>query len=337
MTTTTSSVLNAKAPAATPAPIAARPPRYARVRRAVNIRLTEDDQCIMREVYMHRFIRSTHIEKLLPSKGSKNLQHRLRLLFDAGYLDRIREDAPAGENPPMVYALGNRGAEVLGIRRPGVNWSDKNRVYGSRQLKHALLLTEITVAIRWSCFNHEFRFISSTEIFEDAPESTQQLPRPFQWKVSVQRTGMQSARETVRPDYIFGIEFPNHPQRPGAQRFYMLEVDRGTEPQRRTEPRGRYEFRRLESIADKLFLYNQTFMGWKGGREVKPYNFTIFFVLVVTDRGPQRVANMVKESMRISGGVGVHTHRFADLAAIEDNDILTMQWLTGKGEKSVLV
>ena len=100
MTTTTSSVLNAKAPAATPAPIAARPPRYARVTRAVNVRLTEDDQCIMREVYMHRFLRSTHIAKLLPSKGSKNLQHRLRLLYDAGYLDRIREDAPQARTRP---------------------------------------------------------------------------------------------------------------------------------------------------------------------------------------------------------------------------------------------
>src|SRR3954451_22327904 len=332
MTTTTSNVLNAKAPALPPAPIAARPPRYARVTRAVNVCLTEDDQCIMREVYMHRFLRSTHIAKLLPSKGSKNLQHRLRLLYDAGYLDRIREDAPAGENPPMVYALGNRGAEGLGIRQPGVNWSDKNRVYGSRQLKHALLLTEITVAIRRSCFIHEFRFIPPKEILDNAPESTQQLPRPLQWKVSVQRPGTQAARETVRPDYIFGIEFPNHPQRPGAQRFYMLEVDRGTEPQRRTEPRGRYEFRRLESIADKLFLYNQTFAAWKGGREVRPYNFTNFFVLVVTDCGPRRIANMVKESMRISCGVGVHTHRFADLAAIENNDILTMQWLTGEGK-----
>src|SRR3954471_12189254 len=101
MTTTTSSVLNAQAPAATPGPIAARPPRYARVRRAVNVRLTEDDQCIMREVYMYRVLRSTHIEKLLPATGSNNLQHRLRLLYDAGYLDRIREDAPAGENPPL--------------------------------------------------------------------------------------------------------------------------------------------------------------------------------------------------------------------------------------------
>src|SRR3954463_6405252 len=195
MTTTTSSILNAKAPAATPAPIAARPPRYARVRRAVNVRLTEDDQCIMREACMHRFLPSTHIANMLPPKGSKNLQHRLRLLFDAGYLDRIRKDAPAGENPPLVYALGNRGAEVLGIRRPSVDWSEKNRMYGSRQLKHALLLTEITVAIRWSCFCHEFRFISPTEISDDAPESPQQLPRPFQWKVSVQRPGKPLARE----------------------------------------------------------------------------------------------------------------------------------------------
>jgi hypothetical protein len=141
------SVQNAGAPAATPAPISSRPPRFNRVKRETHIRITEDDRRIFQELHTHRFLRSTHIEQLT-LKGSKNLQHRLRLLFDNGYLDRTREEAPAGENPPMVYALGNRGAEVLGLKRNGVDWSEKNRSYGSRQLKHALLLSDITVAIR---------------------------------------------------------------------------------------------------------------------------------------------------------------------------------------------
>jgi hypothetical protein len=189
-----------------------------------------------------------------------------------------------------------------------------------------------------SFFCHQFRFISPKAILDNAPQATQLLQRPFQWKISVGRPGKGNANdETVRPDYIFGIQFPKHPRQPGARRYYMLEVDRGTEPQRRSEPRGPYEFRRLESIADKLFLYNQTFSGWNSGKEVKPFTFSTFSVLVVIDRGPQRVANMVKESKRASDGVGVHTHRFAELAAFEKNDILTMPWFTGKGDTVALV
>lgn len=328
-TTSMSDELNAKAPAATPAPIR-RPPRYARVER--NIRLTDDDRQILREVYRHRFLRTTHIERLLPKRGSKHLQHRLRALFDNGYLDRMREDAPAGVNPPIIYALGNRGADELGVRRTSVDWSDKNRTYGNRQLKHTMLVNEICVAIRWSCFRNEIHFIPQEEILEAAPEETQLVQQPFQWRISVSRRGKATTRETVRPDYIFGLKFPKHPERPGVIRYYMIEADRGTEPQRRSSPRGPYEFRKLESIADKLFLYKETLTAWREGKEVKPFGFTNFFVLVVTDRGAQRVANMVKECKRISAGAGVHSHRFADLASIQDSDILTMPWLTGEGK-----
>jgi hypothetical protein len=209
---------NAEAPAATPAPIRRRSPRYTRVPGAVTIRLTEDDLRILRAVHSHRFLRSTHIERLLPWRSSKHLQYRLFGLFHNGYLDRMREDAPAGENPPMVYALGNRGAEALDLRRSGVDWSEKNRSYGSRQLKHALLVSEIRVAIRWSCVSNQIRFIPPEEIIESAPQDTRQLQRPFQWRISVNRPGMTTARETVRPDLIFGLEFPKHPTRPAHSR-----------------------------------------------------------------------------------------------------------------------
>jgi hypothetical protein len=112
----------------------------------------------------------------------------------------------------------------------------------------------------------------------------------------------------------------------------MLEADRGTEPQRRSEPKGTYAFRRLESIADKLYLYDETFEAWREGREVTPFGFKNFYVLTITDRGPQRVANMVAESRRMSGGDGVFSHWFADLATVEKYDVLTMPWQSGKGE-----
>jgi DNA-binding HxlR family transcriptional regulator len=324
--------LTAKAPAATPAPIRRRSPRYSRVSGVVNIRLTEDDIRILRAVHSHRFLRSTHIERLLPWRSSKHLQYRLFGLFHNGYLDRKKEEVPAGVNPPMIYALGDRGAEVLGVGRNGVNWQEKNQSYGNRQLKHAMLVTDVRVALAWGCFNNKIRLLSPEHILSESPEATQQLAKPFQWRISVSRPGAVTLRETVRPDFIFGLEFPHHPRQPGTKRYVMLEADRGTEPQRRAEPKGPYAYRRLESIADKLFLYNQSLACWREGREVKPFGFTNFYVLIVTDRGPKRVANMVAESKRTSGGKGVWSHWFADRETLEENDFLTMPWVNGKGE-----
>jgi hypothetical protein len=325
--------LTAKAPAVTPAPIRRRSPRYTRVADVVNIRLTEDDIGILRAVHSHRFLRSTHIERLFPWRQSKkNLQHRLFALFHNGYLDRKKEEVPAGVNPPMIYALADRGAQVLDVQRSGVNWQDKNKSYGNRQLKHAMLVTDVRVALAWHCYVNNVRLVEPEDILNEAPEATRELARPFQWRISASRPGKGTVHETVRPDYIFGLEFPYHPSHAGIKRHFMLEADRGTEPQRRTEPKGPYTYRRLESIADKLFLYDQSLTSWREGREVKPYGFTNFYVLVVTDRGPRRVANMVAESKRMSGGVGVFSHWFADIATLDEHGFATAPWLNGKGE-----
>jgi hypothetical protein len=68
--------------------------------------------------------------------------------------------------------------------------------------------------------NHQIRFISPQEILERAPEETQASPRPYQWRITVSRPGKPTMRETVRPDYIFGLEFQS--TRDGRARVGVL-------------------------------------------------------------------------------------------------------------------
>src|SRR5215471_16966541 len=97
--------LGMTAPAVTPALPSRRSPRFRRVLDPVGMHLTEDDICILRRVHEHRFLRTTHIERLMPWRRSKKqLQYRLFVLFHHGFLDRKKEEVPAGVNPPMIYA-----------------------------------------------------------------------------------------------------------------------------------------------------------------------------------------------------------------------------------------
>src|SRR3990172_12866914 len=78
--------------------------------------LTERDIKLIRLVAQHRFLRSTHLSELAQAPHKK-VCDRLTSLFHAGYLDRPRAQfdhyREGGGSSPMVYALGNRGAQLL--------------------------------------------------------------------------------------------------------------------------------------------------------------------------------------------------------------------------------
>ena len=78
------------------------------------IQLTERDAAIIKAVYRHRFLRSTHILALFG--GGQGLLRRLAELYHHAYLDRPREQIEFYQNAgskPMVYALGNRGRTIF--------------------------------------------------------------------------------------------------------------------------------------------------------------------------------------------------------------------------------
>src|SRR5438093_1091714 len=106
-----------------------RQPRFRRAADPPPFRVTDQDVEIVHRIARHRFLRSTHIAALF-SRSLDRTNDRLCRLFHAGYIDRPRAQldyyATSGSTP-MVYALAERGAELLierlGIEVPNSEWT----------------------------------------------------------------------------------------------------------------------------------------------------------------------------------------------------------------------
>src|SRR5437899_1064012 len=116
--------------------------------------LTDRDIMLVRFVAKHRFLRSTHLSALCEAPHKK-VCDRLTSLFHAGYLDRPRAQfdhyREGGGSPPIVYALGNRGAQLLIERHladiPQVDWARKNDLAGRQFILHTLAIADVRVAL----------------------------------------------------------------------------------------------------------------------------------------------------------------------------------------------
>jgi hypothetical protein len=109
-----------------------------------NFRPTKRDFSIIDLVYRHRFMNSDHIRALIPGSNQK-ITRRLQQLFHAAYLDRPQAQRGRTGNHPLVYGLGNKGAELIaeayGISLSAVDWTSKNRDAKSWFLDHALIVS----------------------------------------------------------------------------------------------------------------------------------------------------------------------------------------------------
>ena len=286
--------------------------------------LTPRDLEILRAVHRHRLLRSTHLVAL--SGGSRQATlRRLQLLFHHGYLDRppMQLDWYARGSEPLVYALGNRGAEILeaegGVRRDGVRWDTKNRNLSRVFLHHTLAIAEAMVAFEVACRSREgMQFIPPEEILTRAPAETRCLRLPFRWQVAV-RWGGKPYRLGIEPDRIFGLRFEGEPEGRNLA-FFFLEADRGTMPVAR---KGLAQ----TSFLRKLLAYQET---WRQGLHKAHLGIPNFRVLTVTTN-KERVEHLVVACRSISGG-GSRLFLFAAQEELGSADILTHRWVNGRGE-----
>ena len=303
-----------------------RKPRFQRAKTRAS-RLTSRDLQIIRFVHRHRLLNSTHIEALLGQGSPQQVRRRLHLLFHNGYLDRPEiQVADFYRTPgtlPMVYGLGNKGADLLAERkaleRGSIDWTAKNRAIGSRFFHHTLMVSSIMVAFELSCRRHgNVRLIPWEEILrETCPGTTRKKQRPMTWRARIDEVGQMG----ITPDHAFGLEYSDRP--PGRNRsYFFLEADRASMPIFRKSLRDTSVFR-------KLLVYHAT------AREKlheKLFGLPNFRVLTVT-RSPsgERVQNMVEAAQRLRGFAGLFL--FADLADLEASDALEAPWLNGRGEQ----
>jgi len=286
----------------------------------------ERDAQIIRAVYDHRLLDSSHIIKLLGNGSEQQIKRRLQLLYHNRYLDRPRAQLTTYFGQPgstkMVYALGNKGADLLasefGISRHSIDWTAKNRSVRPIYFQHTLLISGIMVAFEVSCRDRgNVELIHWPEILETkCPEATRKRKRPQTWYVYVPPVG----RMGITPDKIFGLRYLDRPEGQNTV-FFFLEADRGSMPVVRRNLKA-------TSIAKKLLIYHTTY---SQKLHTKHFGFKHFRVLTVSESPRRkRIDSMVEATQKLEGYQGMFL--FANTEAVLGGDVLGAEWVDGRGD-----
>ena len=290
--------------------------------------LTERDVSLVGHVAHYRFLRSTHLSELCQAPHKK-VCDRLTFLFHAGYLDRPRAQfehyREGGGSSPMVYALANRGAQLLIERHgpdvPDVDWARKNDQAGRQFIQHTLAIAEVRVALQRAIrVRPGFQLLEPRQLLEMAPAETRRRERPWTLRAKV-RHNDAAIEFGVAPDYAFAIQYPD-----GRFRAFLVECDRGTMPVDRANLQQTSLKRKfLAYTAAKRAGLHQHHFGWK-----------TFRVLLVTTNA-QRAGNALA-----SIGEYVHDHGrglflIADRQSLATADIIAYPWRDALGQAKALV
>ena len=270
------------------------------------IRLTADDLAIIRHVARYRFLRSTHLVKLMQHRPSKKLIERIGALYHAGYLERPRAQLDyydrAG-SAPLVYEIGRRGISLTcavsgstGSRRP--------------YIEHELAIADVMVGLEIAA-----RARSDVEVIDQ--RSLLELRAPSadrRWHFSVNaRSNGRLTRLAVVPDAVFALRF----KRSGRTAYFFLEVDRGTMPISRADL-SQSSYRR------KLLTYQ---LALKAGQHVERFGFQNARVLTVTT-SQERVQSMLDVVSHLTRGAESGRFLFIDARSLMGGDLLTLPWLS---------
>lgn len=280
------------------------------------MRLTDRDRDIIRRVHRYRFLRSSQIVTLVGG-SSQQILRRLKLLYHHGYLERPRcqiDSYYKGGSRHIVYGLGNKGGSLLkrelGSAFRVVSWGEKNRAVGRIYFEHALLVSDVMVAIELACQKANIRLLTELEL---APSGR---PPSFRWKVKMKN----GKKLGVIPDRTFALEFPD--QTGENQRVYFfLEADRGTMPV------IRHNFSQT-SFYRKLLAYEAT---WSQSIHRSRFGFHRFRVLTVTTSSA-RVKSLVEVCSELKRGHGLFL--FTERSVLEKPDeILASTWKAANRDK----
>lgn len=272
------------------------------------LQVTDRDREIIRLVHRHRFLRSIHITALA-SGSRQQILRRLQLLYHHNYLERPREQVEyfmAGGSRHIVYGLGGKAAEALG--RSAKSWGKKNRYVGRIFLAHALLVSDVMVALELACrISGRAKLIHEDEIGQG---------KPFRWSL----TGKDGTKLSAFPDRVFALEYEAQGKKERA--VFFLEADRATMPVERRNLTQTSFFR-------KMLAYGAT---WEQSVHKDRFGFSRFRVLTVTTSA-DRVNSLANACSKLERGHGLFV--FGEKSILESPDILSAAlWLTGRAGES---
>jgi len=202
-----------------------------RERSGKHIALTERDLAIFQALSRYRYLRSTYLHAFVGGHSATRFKERLGDLFHEGYLDRPTQQWEFADARcmPVVHQNGRGSIQALSACGIGLDEDGAQLTTNThRQFLHTLMICEALASIELAARDDpRLRFIAWPEILSRAPEAVRTAGRP-------QRLPVPSGGHLV-PDGMFGIEYRNGTAK--SYRFFALEVDRGTMPIARTDPK----------------------------------------------------------------------------------------------------
>lgn len=299
-------------------------PRFTRASSVAALHITDRDRAIINFIRRHRFLRSSQIISLAGGSRQQILR-RLKLLYHHGYLERPRAQLDYYHkrgSQEIVYAATNRGAAILSYKPDIVlseNWTERNRSVGRTFLEHALLVSDVMVALELACrASSNIRLIPAEVLARAAVEGS--AGPAFRWKVNLPNR----RKLGVVPDSVFALEFPNENGR-SEQAFFFLEADRGTMPVMRRN------FSQT-SFYRKLVAYEAT---WAQSIHRKRFRFHRFRLLTVTTT-QARLKSIIQACSKLERGHGLFL--FADRKSLENlTDVSSPIWQSCDGERTSLL
>ena len=294
-------------------------PRFRRARDVPAIELTERDKEALRLVHRHRFLRSSHLVKLLPGSRQQILR-RLQRLFHHGFLERPPAQIEYfGRNGSraIAYGLGNKGAawlkHNLNLPLNRLDWSGRNRSAGRLFLEHALLVSDVMVAIELACRRDgQVRLLTDDDL--PSLDPLRNRHDSLQWRVSINNR----TKLGVIPDRVFGLEIRDPNGKP-KRAYFFLEADRGTMPVKR-------QTLAVSSVYRKMLAYEAT---WTQGLHRSRLGLHRFRVLTVTTT-PARARSMLDACRGLERGRGLFLFTDAEAIRTHENPLL-LGWHCGRG------
>jgi hypothetical protein len=207
-----------------------------------------------------------------------------------------------GGSRTIAYGLASRGAahlrRVANIPFNRLDWTTRNRSIKRLFLQHALMISDIMVALELTCRQSgTMRLLIEHEI--PLPQNTRLESDPFRWTVGASRREKMG----VIPDCVFAVEY--HNTREPILGF--LEADRGTMPVIRAKQKS-------SSIARKLIAYCAT---WKSGIHRSRFGISRMRVVIVTT-GIERCCKIQEAMQRLGFGRRIFLASTATDAASSD-------------------
>jgi hypothetical protein len=187
------------------------------------LELTRRDLDVLQLLARYRYLRSTFIEAFVGG-NSTVLRWRLRDLFDAGYVRRPLQQwqFANARYVPVVYALGEKGRAVLEELGLAARVDSQN----GANFSHQVMIDETMASIEIALTRRSgFKLIGQSEILERLPSDA----LGSRLRLQVPQTS------AIVPDAMFGVRGP------AGVVLYALEVDRESEPVRRSRDGTSYE------------------------------------------------------------------------------------------------